>query len=116
MVPVSRERRAQSCCTYAEHALVAGPVKVILLVGMFSVCGAHCHIKYFLCRQKFHSVESEATKGTEVLKDKLGSIKGKVQEALEEAGRSDIAKKAGKHQQVLHLDGVFTRPSHFFLS
>jgi hypothetical protein len=30
-----------------------------------------------------------------VFKDKLGSIKGKVQEALEEASKSDIAKKAG---------------------
>jgi import inner membrane translocase subunit TIM44 len=53
-------------------------------------------LNYLICRQKFHSVESEATKGTEVLKDKLGSIKGKVQEALEEASRSDIAKKAGE--------------------
>lgn len=52
-------------------------------------------------RQKFHSVESEATKGTEVLKDKLGSIKGKVQEALEEASRSDIAKKAGQLTEEL---------------
>ena len=47
------------------------------------------------CRQKFQSVESEASKGTEVLKDKLGSLKDKVQEALEEASKSDIAKKAG---------------------
>ena len=46
-------------------------------------------------RQKFHSVESEASKGTEVFRDKLGSIKGKVQGALEEASKSDIAKKAG---------------------
>ncbi|KAJ9581455.1 hypothetical protein L9F63_023387 [Diploptera punctata] len=47
-------------------------------------------------RQKFQSVESEASKGTEVLKDKFGTIKEKVQEALEEASKSDIAKKAGQ--------------------
>jgi import inner membrane translocase subunit TIM44 len=64
-------------------------------------------LNYLICRQKFHSVESEATKGTEVLKDKLGSIKGKVQEALEEASRSDIAKKAGECRlKVSQIDGV----------
>ncbi|XP_069699311.1 mitochondrial import inner membrane translocase subunit TIM44 [Periplaneta americana] len=52
-------------------------------------------------RQKFQSVESEASKGTEVLKDKLGTIKGKVQEALEEASKSDIAKKAGQLTEEL---------------
>lgn len=52
-------------------------------------------------RQKFHSVESEASKGTEVFRDKLGSIKGKVQEALEEASKSDIAKKAGQLTEEL---------------
>jgi len=46
-------------------------------------------------RTKFQAVESEASKGSEVLKDKLDSIKEKVQEAIEEAGKSDIAKKAG---------------------
>lgn len=29
-------------------------------------------------RQKFHAVESEATKGSEALKEKLESLKGKV--------------------------------------
>jgi hypothetical protein len=79
-----------------QDAPLACPVKVNLLLEMFSFYVVRCEIKYFICRQKFHSVESEATKGTEVLKDRLGSIKGKVQEALEEASRSDIAKKAGK--------------------
>ncbi|XP_021928898.1 mitochondrial import inner membrane translocase subunit TIM44 isoform X3 [Zootermopsis nevadensis] len=49
-----------------------------------------------IMQQKFQSVESEASRGSEVLKDTLGSLKGKVQEALEEASKSDIAKKAGQ--------------------
>lgn len=52
-------------------------------------------------RQKFQSVESEASKGTEVLKDKFGTIREKVQEALEEASKSDIAKKAGQLTEEL---------------
>ena len=54
---------------------------------------------YFISvyRQKFQSVESEASKGSEVLKDKFGTIKEKVQEALEEASKSEIAKKAGNY-------------------
>nr|CAD7594777.1 unnamed protein product [Timema genevievae] len=47
-------------------------------------------------RQKFEVVESEASKGSEVLKEKFGTIKDKVQEAIEEASKSDIAKKAGQ--------------------
>lgn len=47
-------------------------------------------------RQKFESVEKEASKSSDVLKEKLTSIKGKVQEAIDEAGKSDIVKKAGK--------------------
>lgn len=46
-------------------------------------------------REKFHTVEEEATKGSEVLRGKLEGIKGRVQEVIEEAGKSDIAKKAG---------------------
>ncbi|XP_023940446.1 mitochondrial import inner membrane translocase subunit TIM44 [Bicyclus anynana] len=47
-------------------------------------------------RRKFHAVESEASKGSEVLKETLEGIKGKVGHVLEEASKSEIAKKAGK--------------------
>ncbi|XP_077290992.1 mitochondrial import inner membrane translocase subunit TIM44 isoform X2 [Arctopsyche grandis] len=47
-------------------------------------------------REKFHTVEEEATKSSEVLRGKFEGIKDKVQEAIEEAGKSDIAKKAGE--------------------
>lgn len=47
-------------------------------------------------RKKFHTVESEASRSSEVLKDTLEGIKGKVHDVFEEAGKSDIAKKAGK--------------------
>ncbi|KAG5684605.1 hypothetical protein PVAND_013830 [Polypedilum vanderplanki] len=40
-------------------------------------------------RQKFYSVESEASKGSEVLKEKLGSV-------IDEVSKTDIAKKASK--------------------
>ncbi|XP_070508317.1 mitochondrial import inner membrane translocase subunit TIM44 [Chironomus tepperi] len=40
-------------------------------------------------RQKFYSVESEASKGTDALKEKLGSV-------IDEVGKTDIAKKASK--------------------
>ncbi|CAH0727248.1 unnamed protein product, partial [Brenthis ino] len=47
-------------------------------------------------RKKFHAVESEASKGSEVLKETLEGIKGKMEHVLEEASKSEIAKKAGK--------------------
>lgn len=47
-------------------------------------------------RQKFNTVESEASKGSEVLKEKLGSLKDKVQDVLEEASKTDLAKKASR--------------------
>lgn len=47
-------------------------------------------------RQKFEAVEKEASKSGEVLKDSLSSIKDKVQGVLDEASKSEIAKKAGK--------------------
>ncbi|XP_017879924.1 mitochondrial import inner membrane translocase subunit TIM44 isoform X2 [Ceratina calcarata] len=47
-------------------------------------------------RQKFQAVESEASKGSEALKEKLGSLKGKVQEVLEEASKTELGKKAGQ--------------------
>lgn len=47
-------------------------------------------------RKKFHAVESEASKSSEVFKETLEGIKEKVEHVLEEASKSDIAKKAGK--------------------
>ncbi|XP_011185916.1 mitochondrial import inner membrane translocase subunit TIM44 [Zeugodacus cucurbitae] len=47
-------------------------------------------------RQKFNIVESEAHKSSNILKEQLGSIKDKVSDALDEASKSDIAKKATK--------------------
>ncbi|XP_046749160.1 mitochondrial import inner membrane translocase subunit TIM44 isoform X3 [Diprion similis] len=47
-------------------------------------------------RQKFQSVESEANKSSEVIKEKLDHLKEKVQGVLEEASKSEIGKKAGQ--------------------
>ncbi|XP_030035422.1 mitochondrial import inner membrane translocase subunit TIM44 [Manduca sexta] len=47
-------------------------------------------------RRKFHAVESEASKSSEVLKETIEGIKGKMEHVLEEASKTDIAKKAGK--------------------
>lgn len=47
-------------------------------------------------RQKFYSVESEASKSSEVLKDKLGSVKEKLGDVMDEVGKTDIARKASK--------------------
>ncbi|KAK0162998.1 hypothetical protein PV327_006715 [Microctonus hyperodae] len=47
-------------------------------------------------RQKFQSVESEANKGSEVLKEKLDVLKEKVQEVLDEASKTELGKKAGQ--------------------
>ncbi|KAG8239727.1 hypothetical protein J437_LFUL017637 [Ladona fulva] len=47
-------------------------------------------------RQKYQTVESEASRSSEVLKEKLDTIKGKVQEVIEEASKSELAKKAGQ--------------------
>lgn len=52
-------------------------------------------------RQKYQTVESEASRSSEVLKEKLGTIKEKVAETLEEASKSDIAKKAGQLTEEL---------------
>jgi len=52
-------------------------------------------------RQKFETVEKEATKSGDVLKEKLSTIKGRVQEVIDEAGKTDIAKKAGKLTEEL---------------
>lgn len=47
-------------------------------------------------RQKFYSVESEASKGSEVLKEKLGSARSKLGDVIDEVGKTDIARKASK--------------------
>ncbi|XP_067619833.1 mitochondrial import inner membrane translocase subunit TIM44 isoform X1 [Eurosta solidaginis] len=47
-------------------------------------------------RQKFNIVESEAQKSSSILKEQLGSIKDKVSDVLDEASKSDIARKASK--------------------
>lgn len=47
-------------------------------------------------RKKFQAVESEASKGSEVLKDTLEGIKGKMEHVLEEASKTEFAKKAGE--------------------
>lgn len=47
-------------------------------------------------RQKFEAVEKEASKGGEVIKEKFSSIREKVHDVIEEAGKSDLAKRAGK--------------------
>lgn len=52
-------------------------------------------------RQKYHNVEAEASKGSEVLKESLETLKEKVQEALDEAAKTDIAKKAGQIREEL---------------
>lgn len=58
------------------------------------------HLFGFTFRQKYQTVESEASKTSEVLRDGLGMIKGKVQETLDEVGKTDIAKKAGQKKRV----------------
>lgn len=45
-------------------------------------------------RQKFNTVESEASKSGDVLRERLGSLKERVHDVLEEAGKSDIGKRA----------------------
>lgn len=47
-------------------------------------------------RKKFESVEKEASKSSDVVKEKLSTIKEKVQGAIDEAGKTEIVKKAGK--------------------
>lgn len=47
-------------------------------------------------RQKFNTVESEASKSSEVLKEKLGSVKERFGDVMEEVGKTDLAKKASK--------------------
>lgn len=52
-------------------------------------------------RQKFESVEKEASKGSEVFKERISTIKEKFQGVMDEAGKSDLAKKAGKFTEEI---------------
>ncbi|GAB0098333.1 Mitochondrial import inner membrane translocase subunit TIM44 [Sergentomyia squamirostris] len=52
-------------------------------------------------RQKFNTVESEASKGSEVLRERLENIKEKVSDVLEEASKSDIGKKASQFSEEI---------------
>lgn len=47
-------------------------------------------------RQKFETVEQEASKGSQLFKEQLSSLKEKVQDTIEEVSKTDIAKKASK--------------------
>lgn len=47
-------------------------------------------------RQKFNIVESEAQKSSNVIREQLGAIKGKVTDALDEAAKTEFARKLGK--------------------
>ncbi|XP_058124444.1 mitochondrial import inner membrane translocase subunit TIM44-like [Anopheles ziemanni] len=47
-------------------------------------------------RQKFNTVESEANKGSEALRENLGKIRGRVSDALDEVAKTDLARKAGQ--------------------
>lgn len=60
-------------------------------------------LNFQAARKKFHAVESEASKSSEVLKETLEGIKGKVGSVLEEASKTDIAKKAGKFWVTFEL-------------
>jgi hypothetical protein len=46
-------------------------------------------------------VESEASKSSEVLKETLEGIKGTMGHVIEEAGKTELAKKAGECAAVL---------------
>ncbi|KAL5282352.1 TIMM44 family protein [Megaselia abdita] len=52
-------------------------------------------------RSKFNAVESEAFKSSSALKERIVDIKEKVHDVFEEAGKSNIAKKAGKFTEDL---------------
>ena len=52
-------------------------------------------------RRKFDIVESEASKGSEVFKEKLDSVKGKLQEAVKEASQTDLARRASEYFVII---------------
>lgn len=52
-------------------------------------------------RKKFNVVESEASKSGELLKERLEGIRERVSDALDEAAKTDLAKKAGQFGEGL---------------
>ncbi|XP_022207675.2 mitochondrial import inner membrane translocase subunit TIM44 [Nilaparvata lugens] len=52
-------------------------------------------------REKYQTVESEASRSSEVIKEKFGTIREKVTNVIEEAGKTEIAKKAGQLKEGL---------------
>lgn len=60
-------------------------------------------------RQKFNTVESEANKGGEQLRERLDSLKDRVQDVLQEAGKSDIGKRASNLGACSREVDVFAR-------
>jgi mitochondrial import inner membrane translocase subunit TIM44 len=49
-----------------------------------------------MARKKFNTVESEASKSGDVFKERLGSLREKVSDALDEASKTDLGKKASQ--------------------
>lgn len=52
-------------------------------------------------RQKFNVVESEALKSSNILKERLGNIKEKMSDVIDEAGKTEFAKKASRLREDL---------------
>ncbi|KAL3266924.1 hypothetical protein HHI36_011074 [Cryptolaemus montrouzieri] len=52
-------------------------------------------------RQKFDTVEKEATKGSEVFKESIDSLKTRVKGVLDDATKTELARKAGKITQEI---------------
>lgn len=67
-------------------------------------------------RHKFNTVEEEASKGSEVLKERLGSIKERMQDVLDEASKSDIGKKASSLGLSSVLRAIDKKKLIFFCS
>lgn len=57
-------------------------------------------------RHKFNTVESEASKGSEQLKERMGQFKDKMQDVLEEASKTDLAKKASQFGKFIRCEGL----------
>ena len=52
-------------------------------------------------RKKFESIEGEATKGSSAFKEQLGGIKDKMKDTIDEASKSEAAKKAGEFSKTI---------------
>lgn len=62
-------------------------------------------------RRKFQIVESEASKSSEVFKEQIDNVKGKLQQVAQSASETEFAKKAGN---VKYLVGWFRIFSSYF--